>query len=125
MLKKLIIVGAFAGMAASVPVIYEQNPDLFTGKPAAEDAAAPEAAAPQRPAPVRKTSAAPDNPLSGRRHVILADGKGHFTGEFKLNGRRTEALVDTGATLVAINSSTARRIGIKLYRKRGRSSRHD
>lgn len=30
----------------------------------------------------------------------------------KINGRMIEGLIDTGASLVAINSSTARRIGV-------------
>jgi aspartyl protease family protein len=45
---------------------------------------------------------------------LAADERGHFLADFKLNGRKVEALVDTGATTVAINASTARRIGISL-----------
>jgi aspartyl protease family protein len=41
-----------------------------------------------------------------------ADGRGHFIGEFRLNGRAAEAMIDTGASAVAINRSTARRIGL-------------
>ena len=47
---------------------------------------------------------------------LAADPRGHFTADFKLNGRSIEAMVDTGATLVAINLSTARRIGISSRR---------
>ncbi|TIP31485.1 MAG: TIGR02281 family clan AA aspartic protease, partial [Mesorhizobium sp.] len=39
---------------------------------------------------------------------------GHFTSAFKFNGRQIDGMIDTGATLVAINISTARRIGISL-----------
>ncbi|GEO87222.1 MULTISPECIES: TIGR02281 family clan AA aspartic protease [Alphaproteobacteria] len=46
--------------------------------------------------------------------VLKADTTGHFRGTFKLNGKPVEALVDTGASLVAINETTARRIGVSL-----------
>ncbi len=42
------------------------------------------------------------------------DGQGHFSFNAKLNGNHVKVLVDTGATSVAINWSTARRIGINL-----------
>ncbi len=40
--------------------------------------------------------------------------RGHFSFNARLNGRNVTVLVDTGATSVAINRSTARRIGIDL-----------
>ncbi|NML75256.1 TIGR02281 family clan AA aspartic protease [Rhizobium sp. S-51] len=46
--------------------------------------------------------------------VLEGDASGHYRGTFKLNGKPTEAMVDTGASLVAINESTARRIGISV-----------
>ncbi|MHB2266723.1 TIGR02281 family clan AA aspartic protease [Aliihoeflea sp. PC F10.4] len=49
---------------------------------------------------------------SGRSVLMEPDGRGHFIGEFRLNGRTSEAMIDTGASVVAINRSTARRIGI-------------
>lgn len=47
-----------------------------------------------------------------RSAVIAADPNGHFTGLFAINGRKEEGMVDTGASMVAINVSTAQRIGI-------------
>ena len=46
--------------------------------------------------------------------VLDADATGHYRGTFRLNGKATEALVDTGASLVAINETTARRIGVSV-----------
>lgn len=56
----------------------------------------------------------PRNPLAGRKTTISPDRRGHYLAKAKLNGRSMKVLVDTGATLVAINESTARRIGIRL-----------
>ena len=39
----------------------------------------------------------------GRTARIDADARGHFVTTAKMNGRRIEVLVDTGATTVAIN----------------------
>lgn len=46
--------------------------------------------------------------------ILEADATGHYRGTFKLNGKATEAMVDTGASLVAINETTARRIGVSI-----------
>ena len=47
-----------------------------------------------------------------RSAVIGSDANGHFTGFFSINGRKEEGMVDTGASMVALNVSTAQRIGI-------------
>ena len=44
--------------------------------------------------------------------AIKGDARGHFQANFKLNGKPIEGMIDTGASLVAINESTARRLGI-------------
>jgi len=54
---------------------------------------------------------------SGRKRSRRAVGYrrgGHFTFNAMLNGRNVRVLVDTGASSVAINRSTAKRIGIRL-----------
>jgi aspartyl protease family protein len=66
------------------------------------------------------------NPLAGRSERIDADRRGHFVAQARLNGRPMPVLVDTGATLVAINESTARKLGIRLspvdFRYRARTA---
>ena len=47
---------------------------------------------------------------------IPADKTGHFRTELRFNGRKVEGLIDTGATLVAMNETTARKIGITVSR---------
>lgn len=111
MLRKLVILGVFAGSSASIPVLYQSSPETFHAwlRPAAEEPATP--AAP----PVKLARAEPQAvQLTGRKVAIAPDARGHFTAEFKLNGRRIEGMIDTGATLVAINMTTARRAGIVL-----------
>lgn len=54
------------------------------------------------------------NPLEGRMVRIPMDSRGHFVTNARMNGRKTKVLVDTGATSVAINETTARRLGIRL-----------
>lgn len=50
---------------------------------------------------------------AGGKGVLLAPGPGgHFSGTFTINGRKQDGLVDTGASVIAINLSTARRLGI-------------
>jgi len=53
-------------------------------------------------------------PVYGRKARLKMDNRGHFITNAKMNGRSVEVLVDTGATSVAINKKTARRLGIML-----------
>ena len=45
---------------------------------------------------------------------LKSNDQGHFIADFKMNGRTVTALVDTGASMVAINKSTARKLGINV-----------
>ena len=114
MLRKLLILIVCAIASASVPMFYEKNPELFHSlfKPARE------LQAPQTVAKAEIRTSQPAEPptevLLGRKVRIAADPHGHFSADFRLNGRSVGAMVDTGATLVAMNASTARRVGIKV-----------
>nr|WP_163272475.1 TIGR02281 family clan AA aspartic protease [Chelativorans alearense] len=110
MLRNFILLGAVAGIFAAIPAIYQQNPQAFGGmlRRVLEEET-PREAVRRTAAPVKRAE-----PLSGRKVRIPSDGRGHYAAEFKLNGRTIHAVVDTGATFVAINESTARRIGLKL-----------
>lgn len=44
--------------------------------------------------------------------LLPAGAGGHYQGDFKINGRPVQGMIDTGATYVAINESTARRLGV-------------
>jgi aspartyl protease family protein len=115
MLRKLFILIVCAVASASVPVFYERNPGLFHRLiGSAEEAQR----APSTIAKAEIRTSRPEEPatevLLGRKVRISADKQGHFSADFRLNGRSVGAMVDTGATLVAMNASTARRIGIKV-----------
>lgn len=114
MLRKLLILGVFVGISASFPIVYQSN------KPVVDRflAAAVKGDGQAAPIPDLNMATTAINPAApqplGRKVIVQSDGRGHFAGTFKLNGRHIDALVDTGATLVAINTSTARRIGVSL-----------
>ncbi|RVC62715.1 MULTISPECIES: TIGR02281 family clan AA aspartic protease [unclassified Mesorhizobium] len=114
MLRKLLFLGVFAGTSASIPIVYQSNPQMLDGlfKPTAASRPATE------PQPALNLAAVPDKPAAplplGRKVVVNADARGHFSSAFKVNGRQVDGMIDTGATLVAINTSTARRVGISL-----------
>jgi aspartyl protease family protein len=114
MLRTLLIFGASAAIAASIPMFYQSHPRLIEGLLKSAVGARP----PTDTQPDVKLAAIPDKPAItqplGRKFVVEADARGHFTSQFKLNGRQVDGMIDTGATLVAINTSTARRIGLSL-----------
>jgi aspartyl protease family protein len=51
--------------------------------------------------------------LNGRVVEVRADQSGHFQLEAEVDGRRVEFFVDTGATYIALNAATARRLNIR------------
>lgn len=107
MLRKIIIFSLCASSSASLPSLYEKHGgavQALLGTNADSNAPA---------AQTIEVSAATASTV-GRRVTIDADMRGHFTASFKVNGRPVDAMVDTGATLVAINMSTARRAGVKV-----------
>ena len=114
MLRKLLILSVFAGTSASIPVVYQSNPRIFENLLKSTVTARPEVEA----QPQVSLASVPDKPAAplptGRKVAVTADGRGHFSTTFKLNGRQVDGMIDTGATLVAVNTSTARRIGLSL-----------
>lgn len=114
MLRKVLIIGISAGVSASVPIIYQANPGMVGVW--LESVMSDEAPDPQEVSSIDglRLARAETPTLLGRKVLIPADNRGHFAADFKLNGRAITAMVDTGATLVALNETAARRIGIKL-----------
>lgn len=107
-MRNIIALGVLTGVAAASPVIYQKLIDhADLAKSQVEQAEIENARIMAAKAPQKAQ-------LSGRTARIEADQKGHFNTQFKFNGRRIEGLIDTGATVVAINLSTARKIGVSL-----------
>lgn len=51
---------------------------------------------------------------AGRRSVTVArDSRGHFQTEGRVEGRRLGFMVDTGASVIALNESSAAQIGVR------------
>ncbi|WP_421930281.1 retropepsin-like aspartic protease family protein [Nitratireductor rhodophyticola] len=118
MFRKMIMLGVVVGAAAGVPALYQSNPDFYRGllqaalSGSGDDA--PEELAVARPSSGATEIRGETSVLLGKKVSIAADNTGHFVGRFKLNGREMSAMIDTGATYVAINRETARRIGVQL-----------
>lgn len=104
--KYLLLAGIMIASAVAVPKILEPKLEGDTAAPA-QQVSAPA----QRVEPVKKRT---HNPLEGRIERVAMDSRGHFVVEARMNGRKSKVLVDTGATYVAINESTARKLGIRL-----------
>lgn len=115
MLRKLIIFGICAGVSASLPILYQSNPEaVMTYLSTLGSDTELQSAKPKVEKSARSLEVATAQSSGGRRVSLLRDENGHFGGDFRINGRKVAALVDTGATKVAINMSTARRLGISV-----------
>ena len=55
-------------------------------------------------------------PASGRTLNIPHDARGHFATDGRIEGQRIGFMVDTGASLVALNESSAARFGLRPSR---------
>ncbi len=95
----------FASVAA---VLATQLPSLFTretAKPAVANVSA-NYVSPATEQP--KTSGVAVGNGSMR---LQADAQGHYSGDFRINGKPVQGMIDTGATFVALNETLARRLG--------------
>lgn len=107
MIKHAAFFGIIIGLAAGVPAVYQTHKaSIHKAFSSSDDE--------QVRAMKIEPSRSKDQALSSRAVRIPMDSRGHFNADFKMNGRRVGVLIDTGATLVALNASTARRIGMKI-----------
>jgi aspartyl protease family protein len=62
----------------------------------------------------RKVPAAETVAQAGTRNLIIArDTRGHFETEGRIDGQRIAFMVDTGASVIALNESSAARFGLR------------
>lgn len=64
----------------------------------------------------RKAAAEADAPASGRTLSIPRDARGHFATDGRIEGQRIDFMVDTGASMVALNEKSAARFGLRPAR---------
>jgi aspartyl protease family protein len=114
MLRKTLIFAALCvGTSASVPLFLQGGPETMKAllPPEAEE---PVAASALVRIETKPTAVPLPASPSGRKVEIAADPRGHYLADFRINGRKVEALIDTGATAIAMNLTTARRLGVAL-----------
>lgn len=101
MISRVLMIAGLAGLCAyTLPALTGRYLDR-TAEPGPALPVMPNVAAPAMPAAV------------GAREIVLPAGPGgHFIAALELNGRSVRGLIDTGATVVALSESTARRIGL-------------
>lgn len=56
--------------------------------------------------------AEPAQSAGSRNVTVRADDRGHFQVDARVDGRRMEFMVDTGASVIALRASSARELGI-------------
>lgn len=97
LVRLLVVAGVIAVGATQVPMLVNEY-----------------SKASQKPVPVEAVSLAPQKvaaPVSYGSVLLHANAGGHYQGDFTINGRSVHGMIDTGATYVAINESTARGLG--------------
>lgn len=111
MLKNIFLVSC-AVLAISGLPYYAQDISAFVS----QDTASGTAASSPAPSRAQTVAAKPSaHYASGvRAAVVPMNREGHFSADFRINGRLVKGLIDTGATYVAINTSTARTLGLGL-----------
>lgn len=108
MLQKIMPFVFIAVAMAFVPQFLNKTPETI-GQRSNTNSGVPKTAQPQKAANSNAHYA------TGKRQVsIRADSHGHFLADFKAGNRSVRGLIDTGATYVAMNRSTARSIGVKI-----------
>src|SRR5260370_24855624 len=96
----------FAALMVGLGTMMAQMADKMTATtPVLANPASRKAAAVETPAP------------SGLRNLsIPPDSRGHFLTEGRIDGQRIGFMVDTGASVIALNESSAARFGLRPSR---------
>lgn len=68
---------------------------------------------PARAASVQRVAPRPEAEPSGHSLMLDADRQGHFRTQARVDGRRLNFMVDTGASLVILRESSAAEVGIR------------
>jgi aspartyl protease family protein len=77
--------------------------------------------APAAPAPAAPVTAAAADPAPGYREAsIVADAGGQYRAKALVEGQDVDVMIDTGATVVALTSETAARLGVAIDPSRPR-----
>jgi aspartyl protease family protein len=107
MLRYLFAALSIGISAITVPAMLKDNPDL------ARDAAV--IARDQVRVQVARTQTQqPQEVRLSGTETIRQDRSGHYIAQFRLNNERVMGMIDTGASMIAINQTTARRAGLTL-----------
>ena len=102
------IIGEVLGWCALAGILFFVGTHFNEVRRMVETGAiAPQAEANASPEPVASPPA-----RSGDGVELRANASGHFEADVEINGRRVDALVDTGATIVLLTSEDAARAGI-------------
>jgi aspartyl protease family protein len=95
----------FAAFMAGLGTLMAQVADQMTPAPASATTTA-------RQAHPGETVAQ----AGGRSLSISRDARGHFETEGRIDGQRIDFMVDTGASVIALNESSAARFGLRPLR---------
>jgi len=87
----------FAGLLFAVAALAARYADQFV---------------PIRPEPQSMAVAASAQSANSRSVTIARDNRGQFMVEARVDGRRLQFMVDTGASMIALRESAAARLGI-------------
>jgi aspartyl protease family protein len=95
----------FAAFIAGLGTLMAQMADRMSAAPALANASA------------RKATLATTGAQAGLRSIsIPPDGRGHFQTDGRIEGQRIDFMVDTGASVVALNEKSAARFGLRPSR---------
>ena len=97
MLRFVLLLSFVAAAASQIPYVM----GLTHSKPASQEGTAA----------VHSASGKGAGITSGSGVTLSADARGHFLATFRLNGKPVEGMIDTGASSIAINETTAKRLG--------------
>ncbi|MBU4531651.1 MAG: TIGR02281 family clan AA aspartic protease [Hoeflea sp.] len=109
MFKNLFIISCAVLAISGLPYYFQDNSAFQSENVGLEAATEKPVAALAEPVPARPTA---HYATGVRTASIPLSNDGHFTTDFRINGRYVRGLIDTGATYVAINRTTARNLGL-------------